>query len=209
MSSASASLAKGPDQRRLGAFIVGRITLIAFIACGMCISEAWAQVPEVIVPNLGPYGRLSSYCGEGEIPKNPFSIPQLGCFYLDKWRVAIGDFLNHRVEVDVDPDGKEVFIVDDVTVVTTRDPTTHKPVTNLPFIKPGGTPGVTICEEDGSACPTRIEVFSRNPDKSVLFMVSECLPEHRLCASTQAGWDNIVALSKRMPPNRSPDAPAH
>jgi hypothetical protein len=199
--SASAPIANERDHCCLGTFILLRVILIPFIVCVMCFSiiQAQAQTPDVIAPRLGPYGRLDSYCGKDDIPKNPFSIPWIGCFYLEKWRVSIGDFLNHRVEVDVDPDGKEVFIVDNVTVVTTRDPITHKPVTNLPFVRTASTPGYIICEEDNSNCPARIEVFSRNPDKSVLFMVSECLPEHRLCASTQANWDYIVALSKRLP----------
>jgi hypothetical protein len=157
----------------------------------MCFSttDAWAQTPQVIAPSLGPYGRLDTYCGKGEIPKDPFSIPWIGCFYLSKGRLAIGDFLNHRVEVDVDTDGMEVFIVDNVTVATTRDPATHKLATNLPFVRVGGTEGYLICEEDNSNC-ARIEVFARNADKSVLFMVTECLPPaYHICVTTQSNWD--------------------
>jgi len=65
--------------------------------------------------------------------------------------------------------------------------------TNLPYVSEGGVAGYLFskeAEDRNSPHPSHIEIYSRNPDKSILFMVVECLPPNsRLCVTTQKNWD--------------------
>jgi hypothetical protein len=56
---------------------------------------------------LGVYGKRSSYCGTDEIPQNPATIPQIGCFYLSVDHAVKGTFSvcwllpgNHRTHYE-------------------------------------------------------------------------------------------------------------
>jgi hypothetical protein len=140
---------------------------------------------------LGPYGVLNTYCGDERIPANGATILWIGCFSLSAGHSATGTFSNHQVEVAIDADGNEAFTVDGTTVKTTYDPQRHIRETNVPYVHVGGVAGYSICADVGPGrCPSSTNVFSRNTDKSVLFMVSECFPpQYRMCVLTQKNWD--------------------
>jgi hypothetical protein len=120
----------------------------------------------------------------------PEQTNQVGCFYLSAGHQALGTFATHLVEVAVDATGAEVFKVDGHVVVEMHGTPTS---TNLPFVKAGGVAGYSICKGEAgrySGCPSSITIFSRDPDKVVLFVVSECLPpKYSLCVTTQENWD--------------------
>jgi tetratricopeptide (TPR) repeat protein len=154
--------------------------------------QAAAQNPDVPpdVPALGPYGSIKTYCGEGPIPEDVATIPWIGCFALSADHRARGEFSDQEVEVEVDAKGAAIFTVNGTVVTTTADPN-HVRQTNLPYVHPDGSGGYGICPEIGTgSCPSHIDVFSRNANKSVLFMVSECLPpQYRVCVLTRENWD--------------------
>lgn len=139
---------------------------------------------------LGVYSKTSTYCGKEAIPQNPLTIPQVGCFHLSSRHTASGTFSTHRVEVSVDDTGNEVFKVDGTLVSDTRNTASG---TNLAYVGAGGVAGYRFCEgpaDRNTGCPARISIYSRDADKSVLFMVSECLaPQYHLCVLTQENWD--------------------
>jgi hypothetical protein len=170
----------------------------ALILCLSVVVFARTHAQQSADSHLGVYGKLSTYCGKQVIPRDPSAIPEFGCFYLSAGRGAKGTFATHRVEISVDGAGKEAFKVDGTLVVDTHDTATW---TNLPYVMAGGAAGYSICEGptdriSGLGCPSTIEVWSRNPDKTILFLVSECLPpEYRQCVVSQAGWD--YAKSRR------------
>lgn len=145
---------------------------------------------------LGVYGKTSTFCGPEAIQRDPQTIPQIGCFYLSAGHGATGTFATHRVELSVDGAGREVFKVDGTHITDTRDTATW---TNLPYVSVGGVAGYSICEgptDRNSGCPSKINIFSRDPDKAVMFLVSQCLPpDFHLCVSTQANLD--YAKSRR------------
>jgi hypothetical protein len=140
--------------------------------------------------SLGVYGKISEYCGANEIARNVQNIPAIGCFYLSAGHSAIGTFASHRVSVSVDDAGKEVFTVDGVLVVETHDTASG---TILAYIGIAGVAGYRICEgptDNYTGCPTDITVYARNSDKTILFMVSECIaPKFYVCVSTQENWN--------------------
>jgi hypothetical protein len=139
-------------------------------------------------PVASPSNAYRGICGDEQILQNPATIPWIGCFYLSEGRSAAGTFLNQHVEIAVDSAGHEVFTVDGTVVTKAVDPQQ----TNLPFVRVGASGYVFCRNEPSDPCPTHIDVFSRNPDKSILFVVSECLPprnrEH-ICALSQKNWD--------------------
>jgi hypothetical protein len=149
-----------------------------------------SRAQESAEPHLGAYGKASTYCGADAAPRNEPSIPQVGCFYLSAGHRATGTFATHLVEVTVNTAGAEIFKVDGHVVVETQGTATS---TNLPYVKVGGVAGYSICKgqtDRASGCPSSITVFSRDPDKVVLFVVSECLPpKYSLCVTTQENWD--------------------
>jgi hypothetical protein len=137
-----------------------------------------------------PHQATGSYlllCGQETIPRDVMTIPWIGCFSLSAGHSAIDTFSNQKVEVAVDAAGQETFTVNG-TAITIRDPL----ATNLPYVRRSPL-GYAICPDDAksdSSCPSRIEVFFRNADKSILFVVSECLPpSNQVCAMTQKNWD--------------------
>jgi hypothetical protein len=141
---------------------------------------------------LGPYASLKTFCGEAPIPQNIATIPWIGCLALSAGHSATGTFSNQHVEVAVDPGGQEIFTVNGTVVTEKTDPQTHVRGTNLAYVRVGGLAGYSICPDNAGPgnCPSSINIFSRNPDKSVLFMVSECFPpQYKACALTQSMWD--------------------
>jgi hypothetical protein len=162
------------------------VVSILLAICMMLLVEARAQD----LSNLGVYGKTSSYCGRGAVPRDVSTIPLIGCFYLSAGHGAKGTLSKHRIDLSVDSAGNEVFKVDGTLITDTRDTAS---LTNLPYVGAGGVAGYRICEgatDRNIGCPTTITVFSRNPDKTVLFEVVECLPPgYRLCVSTQENWD--------------------
>jgi hypothetical protein len=154
----------------------------------LLVAQTRAQEPSE--PHLGVYGRTTTYCGGEAIPRNEPVLPQIGCFSLSAGHRATGTLATHSVEVSVDDAGAEIFKVDGQRITETHDTATW---TNLPYVKVGGVAGYSICErptDRNSACPSSITIFSRDPDKAILFVISECLPpKYRLCVTTQANWD--------------------
>jgi hypothetical protein len=149
-----------------------------------------------IVAGLGRYGKLSTYCGVGQIPMNPSAIKRFGCFYLSPEHSTIGTFADHRVEAAVGANGREVFAVDGTLVQDVERRKQEASGTNLPFVYRGGVDGYRICHgASGDGCATDIMVFSRNSDKSVLFVVDECLPpSFNVCVQSQESWDYQMSL---------------
>jgi hypothetical protein len=151
-------------------------------------------------PQLGSYGRLKTYCGKLPISVDPRSIPQFGCFVLSPGHAAKGAFFGHQVTVAVDASGQELFTADGIVVEETKD--SSKPQaqrTNVPFVHNQGTAGYTFCQRPtDNFCPAHITVFERNPNKTILFTVSECLPPtYQTCVMTQENWDYEVSRVKR------------
>jgi hypothetical protein len=166
-----------------------KIGVIIFIATGLLLlAQTQAQQPSE--SHLGAYSKTSTYCGVEVIPRNQSTIPQVGCFYLSAGHRATGTVATHLIELSVDDAGMEIFKVDGQRITDTRDTATR---TNLPYVKAGGVAGYSICEaptDRNSGCPSSIRIFSPDPDKAVLFVVSECLPpEYHSCVTTQANWD--------------------
>jgi len=170
-------------------FLKATLMLGLFITvCDLFPNQAKAQ--EVNLSHLGAYGKTSTFCGEQPIKQNDPTIPWIGCFILTPGKKATGTFQSHKVETSVDSQGNEIFIVDGSLVKEDRHTATW---TNLPYVSEGGEAGYSFSTEAtdrNSYHPSRITIFSRNPDKSILFMVSECLPPaYNVCVSTQENWD--------------------
>lgn len=142
-------------------------------------------------PMTGTLG--STYCRNHPIQHDNPSIPWIGCFYLSAGHHAEGTFSSHHVEAGVDPTGSEIFIVDG-TVVEAQTTESH---TNLPFVRLDPV-GYEFCEDSTStSCPTQIAVFSRDSDKSILFLVSECFrPKYQYCVTSQEEWDSEVSRGR-------------
>jgi hypothetical protein len=157
----------------------------AVLTVGLVFAQqAIAQNPTS--SHLGVYGMTSTYCGKGAVPQNVKTIPLIGCFRLSAGHEASGKFSGQMVKVVVDGAGHETFAVDGSLIGEMGG----RP--SLPFVRPaGGGAGYAICQDASSrSCPSNITVFSRNADRSVLFMVMECLPPtNHVCATTQENWD--------------------
>jgi hypothetical protein len=166
------------------------IDLTVILAMTGLLLVARTQAQEPGESHLGAYGKTSTYCGVKAVPRNQPTIPQVGCFYLSAGHRATGTLATHFIEISVDDAGTEIFKVDGQRITETHDTATW---TNLPYVTVGGVAGYSICErptDRNSGCPSSITIFSRDPDKAVLFLVSECLPpQYRLCVTTQANWD--------------------
>lgn len=135
---------------------------------------------------LGIYGATSTYCGKGPVQQNVKTLPLIGCIQLSAGHGASGEFSGHAVKVIVDGAGHEAFTIDGTLIGEMGG----RP--SLPFVRPaGGGAGYAICQDASSpSCPANITVFSRNPDRSVLFVVAECLPPtNHVCVTTQENWD--------------------
>lgn len=166
---------------------------MALASCLLLSNIAKAQGSDS--SQLGVYGRLETFCGNGEIPRDIDSIPKFGCFYLSPGHSAIGTFSNHRVEVSVDVAGREMFDVDDILVANARKPQRTASGTNLPYVYARSVAGFSFCENaTGPSCPSSITVLLRTGDKTVLFMVGECFPPtYHVCVDTQENWDYEVS----------------
>lgn len=96
----------------------------------------------------------------------------------------------HRVEVSLDNAGNEAFKVDGALITDTGNTASG---TNLAYVGAGGVAGYRFCEgptDRNNGCPASITIYSRAADKSVLFMVSQCMgPKYRVCVLTQENWD--------------------
>jgi len=182
-------LLKLPDKSPLN-IVSTKVALSVLLSIIGLLPLAQAKAGEPAESPLGVYGKTSTYCGAEAIPRNPPTIPQVGCFYLSAGHGATGTLATHQVELSVDGAGKEMFKVDGTRITDAHDTATW---TNLAYVSAGGAAGYSICEgptDRNSGCPSRITIFSRDPDKAVLFIVSQCLaPEFRLCVTTQANWD--------------------
>jgi phosphotransferase system glucose/maltose/N-acetylglucosamine-specific IIC component len=141
--------------------------------------------------HLGSYGKISTYCGEGPLNQNPPAIPKIGCFLLSPGHRATAEISTHYVEVSVDDADNAVFKADGI-LITLRNGTPTQ--TNLPYINNAGS-GFAFCSGKTDImkiprCPSGITVFSRAADKSILFMVSVCLPpDYNRCVLTQKNLD--------------------
>lgn len=139
---------------------------------------------------LGAYGSMSTYCGKGSITENVVTIPWIGCFSLSAGHRASGVLSGQHVEIAVDSNGQEIFTVNGSVVTGTFGPNRTPSGTNLPFVRVSGA-GYSFCEDQTTAhCAIDVSIFSRDPDKSVHFMVAECFPPPgRLCVLNQKNWD--------------------
>lgn len=147
--------------------------------------------------NSSPASSYALLCGDDPISRDASTIPWIGCFYLSAGHSATGTFANQKVEVSVDAAGNDIFKVNGTVVTRTRDPQG----TNVPYVRPTGS-GYSVCPDATSDnCSSGIDVHSHNADKTVLFVVSECLPprnrEH-VCVLKQKDWDfeNSAGASK-------------
>jgi hypothetical protein len=164
-------------------------TLFVLLAmAGLPFAQARAQAPAD--SPLGVYSKPSTFCGGGTIAQNPTTIPQIGCFHLSSGHAASGTFSMHRVEVSLDNAGNEAFKVDGALITDTGNTASG---TNLAYVGAGGVAGYRFCEgptDRNNGCPASITIYSRAADKSVLFMVSQCMgPKYRVCVLTQENWD--------------------
>jgi hypothetical protein len=167
-----------------------RMAVSVLLAISSLLPLGQAKAGEPAKSPIGVYGKTSTYCGAEAIQRNPPTIPQIGCFYLSAGHGATGTFATHLVELSVDGAGKEIFKVDGTRITDTHDTATW---TNLAYVSAGGVSGYSICEgptDRNSGCPSSLTIFSRDPDKAVLFLVSQCLPpDFRVCVTTQSNWD--------------------
>ena len=163
-----------------------RVVAMSLLVAALCAQAlpTHADAPS----SLRKYGLPQTYCGTEAIPQDITTIPWIGCFTLSADHSATGTFSNHQVEVAVDANGEEVFTVDGTVITTIRFPQ-RASETNVPYVHVTSS-GYGFCDEAGAAfCPSSITVFSRNSDRSVLFMVAECLPPtYRVCVLTQQNW---------------------
>jgi len=168
-----------------------RLALVGVIAITCSCSPDPVEVQDSNAPRLPYYARANSYCGKGPIENNPVTIPQIGCFLLSTGHSANANFSTHHIEVAVDDSGMEVLKADGSLIKRTNGTPTQ---TNLDYVKDSGS-GIAVCASKSDMetihrCPAAITVFKRNSDKSILFMVSECLPpEYGLCFLDQENLD--------------------
>lgn len=168
------------------------MAVVLFLVAACLIPSLWrTEAHAADLSRLGPYGRISSFCGPGIIPRDEATFPFTGCFFLSSGHVATRILATHRITVSVDTAGHEVFAADGVTVMEDRGTASG---TNLAFVGISGEAGYRFCAgptDRNIRCPARVTVFSRSADKSILFMVSECLPpQYDVCVSTQNNWDH-------------------
>ncbi len=181
----------------IGIVIIGGASLLAVAA--LLAANMQAKEQDSVAPSLGPYGSISTYCGKKGLPRNITNIPWIGCFYLSAGHTATGTLSNQHVEVTVDATGNELFTVNGTVVTNIGGPQRPESGTNVPVARVGGVAGYWICQDASRAsCSADITIFGRYPDKSVLFMVSECLPPtHHICVLDQENWDfEMARLSK-------------
>jgi hypothetical protein len=169
-----------------------RIVILPGLLLALHVHRAGAE--NSLAPDLAPYASISNWCGRATISQNVTEVPWIGCFILSAGHSATRTFSNHRVGVAVDMAGQDVFTVDGTVVTTSTAPKRLPSETNLPFIHETGA-GYVFCEDGaGRSCPFEITIFERNPDRSVLFVVDECLPPgYSVCVSTQENWDYETA----------------
>jgi hypothetical protein len=149
---------------------------------------AWLALQGVGKPRLNVYGHENAFCDEGPISKDPAAIPWIGCFSLSAGHRAKGEFYGQHMEVAVGLAGYEVFTVNGTLAAGEYDSNFQQRVVP-PFFRVGN--GYAFCRDAASTdCPTLINVFSRNSDKSVLFMVAECLPpKNHICVLNRKNWN--------------------
>jgi hypothetical protein len=150
---------------------------------------------------LGPYAEISTYCGRAGIADNVTTIPWVGCFRLHAGNSAEGTFAGKRLRIQVDASGAEHFSVNGLGIVNRiQKPGRTASGTNLPLVHAGGVGGYAFCRggEPLNFCPSDIEVFTRAPDKSVVFTVAECLPPtYQVCVLTLENWRYEVSRRLR------------
>jgi hypothetical protein len=188
---------KTPSEKRImplpsdtaRAFPASAMFALLIVASGLFpLFQVAAQTPSL----LAPYLSVRTYCGKDPIPQNIATMPWIGCFSLSAGHSATGTFSNQNVEVAVDAGGQEIFTVNGTVVVEKNDPQRRVRGTNLSYVHVEGVAGFSICPDTAGPenCPSSINIYSRNPDKSVIFMVSECLPpQYHLCVLSQENWD--------------------
>lgn len=168
---------------------------IGIASCDIGHADAQSGMGNSKQGPLGAYGSPSTYCGEGSIPQNPPNLPWIGCFVLSAGHTATGDFGGHHVEVSVDQSGLETFRVDGVTVEDRDTAEGHRRGTNLNLIdvQPSLSGYAFGCNRS-HGCATKIDVFDRRPDKSVLWTVSQCGPPRilNICALSRESYGYIL-----------------
>jgi hypothetical protein len=164
----------------------------SLIALRGLVFGAEAEAQSLWSPPLSVYASPKTYCGDAGIPQNVAAIPWIGCFSLSAGHAATGTLSGQHA---VDANGDEDFTVNGTSVVYQRGPQRPASGTNLPLVHTMGVAGYSFCKDATDIrCPSSITVFSRNPDKSVLFMVAECLPPtHKMCVLTQQTWDYYMS----------------
>lgn len=168
--------------------------LLGLIAASACADPTHPKRGANRNSPLGAYAATSTFCGPGRVPADPVAIPWIGCFSLSAGHNAGGTFANRSVNVAVDASGHETFTVDGIVVHDELEPPQPRSRTNLPFVYTDGSGGYRVCPGYADRCPSDVGVFSRNPDRSVLFMISECLPpDYNACVSTQDNWNYEVS----------------
>jgi hypothetical protein len=160
------------------------IRILGAMAIALVTSQPEAQT---LSPDLAPYAAIENWCGRGEIPLNPTTIPWIGCFHLSAGRDVAGEFLNHHVVIKIGDDGKRVLAVDGTVIYSDNTPAQEH---ILPFMI-SNSDGYGICEGTSTTkCHSYIGPFKKLPDKSIIFVTTECLPPgYWVCVTTQANWD--------------------
>lgn len=144
-----------------------------------------------------PQNAQNTFCGGETPPQGSATIPFAGCFVLSAGQSAAGVFASHNVVVSLNSYGQISYTVDS-TLVSGSQRTASG--TNLPFVQDRSINGMSFClgTTDDSSCPSNITIFSRKPDRSVIFLVAECFPpDYRSCVVSQKMWD--MAHSHQQP----------
>jgi hypothetical protein len=163
---------------------------ILFLAFSTTRADDGAESP------LGSYRKVETYCGAGAVAANPTTIPQFGCFLMSFGHVAEGVIADHHVRVIVDKNGQEAFEVNGITVSAIDEPNARRShSTNVPTVHVAGVAGYNFClGTTNDLCPASITIYARNDDKTILFMVSECLPpNYHTCVLPKEGWDYLAS----------------
>ncbi len=163
---------------------------ICYICLVLFLSVGLASLPKHAQAQLSVWGKAGTYCGQKLVPLNPTKLPSLGCFQLSSGHSAKGIFAGNKIDLSITEQGQEVVKANGVVVTNSGGSTVRLGGAGYLFCSVAASPTNPF----PSSCATQIDVFSRNPDKSVLFIVSECvLPQYQVCASDQ---DNLDFLEK-------------
>ena len=107
----------------------------------------------------------NQFCGKQGVRWNPPELPRIGCFGLSSGSSASATIGNHRLEVAVGSTGTEICKID------------------------GAIVGCNGCVyKDDVACETRLDLISRNNDKSIFFYFGR-RTRHGYFVTNQENWD--------------------